>query len=89
MRVRVPEVLDHTLGPLETLLTERTPRVQRHHCAKVLQFLAFLRCELITNKSLDFSEISTMLTNTRLRKVLSLIYDLCKIELLARLVAIC
>lgn len=46
MRVRVPQVLDDALGPLEALLAESAARVQRHHCAKVLQFLALLRCEL-------------------------------------------
>lgn len=46
MRVGVPEVFDDALGPLETFLAERLSRVQRHHCAEVLQFLAFLSCEL-------------------------------------------
>jgi hypothetical protein len=44
--VSVVEVLDHTLGPLETLFAEGAPAVERHDGAEVLQLFALLGANL-------------------------------------------
>lgn len=40
MCVRIIQVLDNTLSPLEALFAERATAVQRHHSSQVLKFLA-------------------------------------------------
>ncbi len=39
VRVHVVQVLDDALRPLEAVLAERAPAVQRHHLVQVLQAL--------------------------------------------------
>jgi len=44
--VRIVQVFDDTLGPLEALLAEGAPAVQRHHRGQVLHLFALFGADL-------------------------------------------
>lgn len=51
--VRIVQVFDDALGPLETLFAERTTTIQRHNSGKIFHLFAFLRADLQLENTQD------------------------------------